>query len=166
MWRRRRRAIAGKQEEVNLGGVGGGGRAFPGDPAAGTATPTAAVPQLLTTHVADLAFLFFIVGYFIRFPRGFRLTQETVKIVGSSSFPCAGCCSAPPASLLPGPLTGVAPASPFPWPCRSQPGPHLAGSSMIEEAVPVLGLHWPRPSCSPTLTTLYRCPAQCNPLQL
>lgn len=95
-----------------------------------------------------------------------RGTPSCSRAVGSSSFPCAGCCSAPPASLLPGPLTGVAPASPFPWPCRSQPGPHLAGSSMIEEAVPVLGLHWPRPSCSPTLTTLYRCPAQCNPLQL
>lgn len=34
-----------------------------------------------------LFFLFLIAGYFIRLPRGFRLTQDSLKIVGSSDYP-------------------------------------------------------------------------------
>ncbi|XP_077720367.1 zona pellucida-binding protein 1 isoform X2 [Canis aureus] len=51
---------------------------------AGCALSWAAVGLVLSAFVARASPP---VGYFIRFPRGFRLTQETVKIVGSSSFP-------------------------------------------------------------------------------
>lgn len=43
--------------------------------------------EFLMRQVADNFFLFSIVGYLIRLPRGFRLTQDAVKIVGSSNFP-------------------------------------------------------------------------------
>lgn len=63
-------------------------------------------------------------------------------------------------------LTGAAPASHSPWSCRSQPGPHLLGSSMTEEAQSlcqaVTGLCT---CCLPTLTSLYCHPTWHNPLQ-
>ena len=37
--------------------------------------------------ISFVFFLFFIVGYLARLPRSFRLTQDSLKIVGSSHFP-------------------------------------------------------------------------------
>ncbi|XP_060488068.2 zona pellucida-binding protein 1 isoform X2 [Panthera onca] len=52
--------------------------------AAGSPLSRAAVVLLLSAFVARASSS---VGYLIRLPRGFRLTQDTVKIVGSSNFP-------------------------------------------------------------------------------
>lgn len=43
--------------------------------------------EFLMRQSVDHFFLFFIVGYLVRLPRAFHLTQDLVKIVGSSDHP-------------------------------------------------------------------------------
>ncbi|GAB5568394.1 zona pellucida-binding protein 1 isoform X1 [Prionailurus iriomotensis] len=59
--------------------------------AAGSPLSRAAVVLLLSAFVARASSS---AGYLIRLPRGFRLTQDTVKIVGSSNFPVESICYA------------------------------------------------------------------------
>ncbi|XP_026901902.2 zona pellucida-binding protein 1 isoform X2 [Acinonyx jubatus] len=80
----RRRSAGGGGEWMEVSGPGRARRGWRRARAAGSPLSRAAVVLLLSTFVARVSSS---VGYLIRLPRGFRLTQDTVKIVGSSNFP-------------------------------------------------------------------------------
>ncbi|XP_045350213.1 zona pellucida-binding protein 1 isoform X2 [Leopardus geoffroyi] len=81
---RRRSAGGGGGEWMEASGPGRARRGRRRARAAGSPLSRAAVVLLLSAFVARASSS---VGYLIRLPRGFRLTQDTVKIVGSSNFP-------------------------------------------------------------------------------
>ncbi|XP_043444375.1 zona pellucida-binding protein 1 isoform X2 [Prionailurus bengalensis] len=81
---RRRSAGGGGGEWMEASGPGWARRGWRRARAAGSPLSRAAVVLLLSAFVARASSS---AGYLIRLPRGFRLTQDTVKIVGSSNFP-------------------------------------------------------------------------------